>query len=243
MKYEAKDVSSVATSQAASTPWINISQATAITTCRALGAGYDLITNAQWMTIAANVAAIASNWTGGVVGTGYLFSGHNDNSPASACAASSNDALFYVESDCTAVSSGDTSEQRRTLTLSNGAVIWDFSDNVAEWVNYKNRSDKPAGDNSRYYDYHWDMSGRGTTSTPLKDLYPTYPVKSFWNDSWSSSQRIGTYFPGTNDTGGAMLRGGAYSHTTNAGAFSAMLSKAPTDTATDIGFRCVKTGP
>lgn len=34
------------------------------------------------MTIAQNVFGVASNWSGGAVGSGYIYSGHNDNDPA-----------------------------------------------------------------------------------------------------------------------------------------------------------------
>jgi hypothetical protein len=239
MKYEAKNVGGVATSQAASTPWVSISQTAAITTCRALGTGYDLISNPQWMTIGSNVAAIAGNWTGGVVGTGYLFSGHNDNSPGSACAASSDDSLFYVETNCTPVSSGDTTEQRRTLTLSNGAVIWDLSGSVHEWVNSINRGDKP-GATDAYYEY---TALTGSTTTALKDLVPTNAVKAFWSDSWNSGKWIGQIYPGTNGSGGALLRGGLWGDGSYAGVFTANLSAAPSVSATTVGFRCVLTAP
>ncbi|HYX37812.1 MAG TPA: hypothetical protein VE954_32315 [Oligoflexus sp.] len=237
MKYEAKNVGSVATSQAASAPWVSITQTSAITACRALGTGYDIISNAQWMTIGANVAAIAGNWSGGVVGTGSLFSGHNDSNPNNACAASSDDGLFYVETDCTPVSTGDTSEQRRTLTLSNSEVIWDLSGNVYEWVNYINLSDKPGATNA-YYEY---TALTGTTTTALKDLVPTNAVKAFWSDAWNSGKGIGSFYPGTNGSGGALVRGGG--GWAEGGVFRVYLTDSPTTSGLHIGFRCVKTGP
>ena len=36
---------------------------------------------AEWMTLAANVLSVPSNWSGGSVGSGYIYSGHNDNDP------------------------------------------------------------------------------------------------------------------------------------------------------------------
>ncbi len=242
MKYEAKNVSSVATSQAANTPWSTITQTAAITACRALGTGYDLISNGQWMTIGANVAARASNWTTGTVGSGDLFAGHNDNSPTSSCAASSNDSLFYVESNCTNVSTGDTTEQRRTHTLSNGEVIWDFSGNVSEWVIYMNRGDKPSP-GAAWRQYTLAAVKTGTTTTPIKDLVPTNAVKSFWLDTWNSTQSIGQFYPGANDAGGVLHRGGAWSNTVNAGVFSANLGNDTSYSNALVGFRCVLTAP
>jgi formylglycine-generating enzyme required for sulfatase activity len=40
---------------------------------------YQLITNAQWQTMAANITATAGNWSGGSVGNGRLARGHTDN--------------------------------------------------------------------------------------------------------------------------------------------------------------------
>lgn len=234
MKYEAKDVSSVATSQAASTPWVSITQTASITACRALGTGYNLISNPQWMTIGANAAGINGNWSGGTVGSGSLFAGHNDNSPASACAAPSNDTDFYVETNCTAVSSGDSAEQRRTLTLSNNNVIWDLSGNVHEWVDYINRGNKPGATNA-WYQY---TAVTGTPTTALKDLVPTNAVKAFWSDAWNSAQGIGQYYPGTNGAGGALRRGGYWNIGSYTGVFTAAMHDAPSYSTSDIGFRC-----
>ena len=69
MKYEAKNVGGVATSQASSSPWAYITQYDATMKCRSLGDGFNLISNDQWMTIATNIANQASNWEDGLVGS------------------------------------------------------------------------------------------------------------------------------------------------------------------------------
>ena len=63
MKYEAKNNGSGnAISQAASLPWVSISRDDSITKCQAMGdAGYDLITNDEWQSIARNIENVASN--------------------------------------------------------------------------------------------------------------------------------------------------------------------------------------
>ena len=81
MKYEAKNISGVATSQASSSPWAYITQYDASAKCRSLGDGFDLISNDQWMTIATNIANESSNWITGTVGTGALNRGHSDSTP------------------------------------------------------------------------------------------------------------------------------------------------------------------
>src|SRR5450759_2433428 len=131
MKYEAKDAgSSVPVSTAAGTPWVSISQTTAITNSANVAncTGCHLISEAEWLTIAQNVLSVASNWSSGTVGTGYIYSGHNDNAPANALAADPSDANGYA---------GETNtggNQKRTLALSNGQVIWDLAGNVWEWT-------------------------------------------------------------------------------------------------------------
>lgn len=83
------------------------------------------------MTIAADVLSVKYNWSGGEVGSGYIYSGHNDNAPANALAASTDDTDGYIGTG-NSVASGDN--QRRTLYLSSGDVIWDLSGNVWEWT-------------------------------------------------------------------------------------------------------------
>jgi Tfp pilus assembly protein PilE len=143
MKYEASQVgtSNVPISQVGTYPWGNISQTSAIADSPSVAGctGCHLITEAEWMTIAQNVLGVASNWSGNAVGSGYIYSGHNDNSPSNALAASSDDSDGYYG---TGNSSSDTittggmigASQRRTLALSNGEVIWDLAGNVWEWT-------------------------------------------------------------------------------------------------------------
>ncbi|MEK6195095.1 MAG: hypothetical protein N2F24_12820 [Deltaproteobacteria bacterium] len=114
MKYEAKCgllTGSGCTAQAASrkpvsqkygTPWVSISQQDSKTECASIGKGHHLITNDEWMAVAANAAENAANWctaggascgtqgasiTASQVSTGSLVlsRGHADNSPTSAC--------------------------------------------------------------------------------------------------------------------------------------------------------------
>ena len=57
-----------------------------------------------------------------------MYSGHNDNAPAYALTADLNDSNGYA---------GETNQggnQRRTLTLSNGSVVWDLAGNVWQHV-------------------------------------------------------------------------------------------------------------
>ncbi|MBC7531008.1 MAG: hypothetical protein H7318_05470 [Oligoflexus sp.] len=246
MKYEAKDVSGVATSQAALSPWVNITQTASISACQALGTGYNLISNADWLTLGANIANVASNWSSGTVGTtGGINRGHSDSNPGGACAASTDDSLGWLQSDCTPKnSSGDVWNQKRTHTLSNGSVVWDLSGNVWDWTSYviPNLSAKPFGsaDGSPVSGWReFTTVNSGFTSMTRGELTPTNAQKAFWNDTWASSAYgMGQYYSGTNGSGGALFRGATWAGGSFAGLFAAILFLTPSFVASDLGFRC-----
>ena len=231
--------SEVPKTQANGTPWVLISQRDAARECASLGKGYHLVSNHEWLTIGANIANVASNWSSGTVGTGSLARGHSDDSPTYVCPASSTDANAFVESDCTPLAAGggeeDEATQRRTHTLSNGKVIWDFAGNVWEWTSYYNATEKPGPLTSSFHEF---STVTGTTSMQVSELIPSQ--EAFWKSSWSSAEAIGTYKAGTDNNIGALLRGGHWNSTTNAGIFSASLQEGPTNTyaSTSYGFRC-----
>lgn len=99
--------------------------------------GCHLITEAEWLTIAKNIASVPSNWSGGAVGSGYIYMGHSDGSPAKALVASTDDTDGYVgtgnySGDMTSAGGLIGDKQRRTLRLTNGEIIWDFPGNSYE---------------------------------------------------------------------------------------------------------------
>lgn len=113
--------------------WTGISQPDAITAAATACAGCHLMTAAEWMTIAQNVASVASNWSNGQVGSGYIYSGY---SGAEWVPASSDDDDGYYKTSYYTYPDSRTVwdyQQKRTLTLTNGQVIWDFAGGVAEW--------------------------------------------------------------------------------------------------------------
>jgi len=263
MKYEAKDVGSVATSQAASTPWTSITQTAARAACRALGAGYHLISENEWMTIADNAANTASNWFGGTVGTNFMYSGHNDNGPATKLAASTDDDGYSGTNDsadsCDGVYNNfdvgdDTTSgracvgQKRTFTLSNGNVIWDISGNVWEWTDA----------------YIYDSDGTHEMPLPATGWLEYSAVTDYkglnyirpQNTSWSATQSIGRIYADPNcayssvegnETCGvgdhyyhAFKRGGYWADGAGAGAFTLYLRTSPTGAVSGAGFRCAR---
>lgn len=234
MKYEAKNVSGILESTAPNTPWVSISQTDSITQCSSLGTSYHLISNPEWMTIAVGIANVADNWSGGTMGSGSLNQGHTDSSPANSLSADTDDnnACSGTGQTCDA-STWDS--QRRTHNLSSPEVIWDIGGNVKEWVDYFDDSGKPNPGTASWYEY--SAVSDGTTTT--KDmLVPINANQSYWDDSWGYTEGIGQFYASPNSSGGALLRGGAWNTSTQAGVFTATLVSAPTDTNTSIGFRC-----
>jgi len=139
MKYEAKikgnddgiqaySASFVPESRPTGTPWVNVSKAEAASEAASLGDGAHLMTEVEWMTIAADVLSVKYNWSDTAVGIGYIYLGHTDNAPSHALAASSDDDDGYS-------GTGQTSgNQRRTLYLKSGDTVWDLTGNVYDLI-------------------------------------------------------------------------------------------------------------
>lgn len=251
MKYEAKcsstngqlcSGSQSVESQASNTPWVNLTQAEASQACSALGAGFKLITNKEWMTIATDIADVSVNWSNNGVGDGQLLVGHSDDSPGLACAASADDNLNVVEGDCAnRGSASDDFVQQRTHTLSNGQIIWDLGGNVREWTSDFNNTDKPSDDGIPDQAWREYTSIDGTSTLPLTDLIPQIAI----DNSWNTNQKIGMYFAGFAGFGGVLRRGGDWDDgiTNSGGLFTASLRAGAIESYDMIGFRCSYSAP
>ncbi|MFA5125375.1 MAG: hypothetical protein WC462_00025 [archaeon] len=164
MKFNAKNVSGVPTSQAADAPW-SLSVSSAYSTCATLGAGYHLITNREWMTIARNIEDTNINDMDDDNGV-QLAVGHSDGGGflaatthpiISGCDLNNtmeNSSNAYVESSCeirgngvddkgyygtgnqwdTVYASGSGKSQLRVQVLSNKEIIWDLAGNTHDVV-------------------------------------------------------------------------------------------------------------
>jgi formylglycine-generating enzyme required for sulfatase activity len=209
-------------------PIANISQTSAASYCASIGA--HLITNAEWQTIAWNAQNVASNWSGGTVGSGYIYSGHNDNAPAYALPPDPNDANGYA---------GETNtggNQKRTLTLSNGSIIWDMAGNVWQWTNdtIQDQNQPSAATTG----FAWRQFTAITTWGTM-----TQQTAGPMNNTWSSTQGIGEiYSDGTsgNTTIYGFIRGGVWNYGGDAGVEALNLHNTPGFTSSDIGFRCAR---
>lgn len=224
-KYEMKNVSGVATSQATLTPWYNITRTNARTNCAALGSKYGLITNSQWQSIARNIEGIASNWSTGIVGSGSLNKGHSDTAPGSPLAADvdDNNACAGTGQTC---SSTVWHMQRRTHNLSNGNVIWDLGGNLWEWI-YEDFGDLPISPTvtSGWKEFTNVAVGLNNISL-FGSVDPTR----------SSTEGIGQVYGGS---AGAIHRGGYYSNLAPAGIFTTGFQDTAGTSAATLGYRCV----
>lgn len=227
-KYEMKnDGYGMPTSVAAGFPWVSVDRPTARAKCKALGVGFDMISNDQWQSIARNIAGVASNWSGGAVGgAGQLNRGHSDGTPNNSLAAVTDD-----NNPCSGT--GETcsiatwDSQRRTHTLSNGNVIWDFAGNVQEWVT--NDSDVSNGATA----YISTLSDGLLRQTRFGAATGTICTTSGSTPYCGMGQGLFAY------TSGGMFRSGDWAGGISTGIFTVSLNTAPAVGTTSKGFRCI----
>ncbi len=255
MKYQAKNVGGVATAVATGAPWANISQRTSQDMSRA--AGGHLVTEMEWMTVATDILWQPENWCnlngsgcGFAPGTSgkYLASGHNDNSPAQALEASSDDsqACFgTVTAGVDTVCGSVSGTQKRTHTLSNGEVIWDLAGNITEWTDaWITGNEQPTTADS-YIDTTDHFQWRQWNTVNKRIGYLQYAMPT--NRGWGQNQRIGDLYSlddsgysSTNYTQYGFRRGGNWNNGSNAGVFALYLNGTPTITGEDVGFRVAR---
>ena len=238
MKYEAKNVGGIATSQAASTPWLGITQTgTGSATDLALAActGCHLITEAEWLTIAQNVLSVPSNWSTGTVGSGFIYSGHNDSNPNNALDADTNDANGYYGTGNVA-----PSNQKRTLTLTNGEVIWDLAGNGWEWTSGTAQSPivQPGvtGGGSAWREWT-AITNPGTLPTNPSPTATGIAAASIWD----SGKGVGQIASSSDNVTLVGFRcGGSWGNGISTGVLTLDLRNTPSSTNASISFRVAK---
>jgi len=238
MKYEAKNNGSgTAVSQAAGDPYVSLTIGASQTKCTNLGANYNLISNPEWMTIARNAENVGSNWSNGTVGYGQMARGwaaHTSTGDSwlnSAVAPSTNSNCLYNTGSNTCASSG-THVYKRTLTLSNGDEIWDFSGHVWEWVDWNLTTPGlqlgPKTCSASFVDF--SVAANYSCLIGLENqVFPATPNVTY-------VEALGSFFGGT---GGAAIRGGVWGSGSTSGAFALSLGLNESHSYSNIGFRCV----
>jgi hypothetical protein len=163
-----------------------------------------------------------------------LYRGMNDSSPATTQEADTNDANGYY---ATGDNSSSGQDQRRTLTLSNGEVIWDLVGNIWEWTSGTITGNQPGGVTSMYRE--WNTIGS------MGDL-PAYTKPEYGNPAlsgYTTVQGIGAIYSSTAiGTLVGFYRGGGVNQyqPTNNGVFNLALDRAPSAPTTLHGFRVTK---
>jgi hypothetical protein len=204
--------------------------------CKNLGG--HLMTNPEWMTIADDVAEVPANWCDkngtncgsppGSIGK-ILANGHNDSTPSRALESGpDSDPTFGTLPN----------PQKRTLTLSNGEVIWDFAGNVWQWVDAEiARKGEPRSIIPGLGGIGWVWDEFQTVKYDSSYMPP--------NPEWNSGNGVGRIYHynsiGDKDsTIYTYIKGGNWRHGADSGAFSIHMQPVPGKTGIDdVGFRCV----
>ncbi len=218
MKYEAKNVGAVATSQENLAPWVSISAGDSKAECQSLGVNYDLISNPEWMAVAREIENNINNWSGGSIGSGCISRGnHNTGS----CGYSNGSAVDF----------GSSRNILASLELASGEQIWDLAGNVSEWVDWT-----PGG----VYDGNPYTTGVGCTSGEFNSVSCNgMPQNEFAPENiiYGSAEGMGSLYGGSQN---GVDRGGAYNGTTmSSGIYLITSNSSVGSTAVNRGFRCV----
>ena len=127
-------------------------------------------------------------------------------------------------------------EQRRTLILTNGEVIWDLAGNVWEWTSGTTEGGNQPGASG----YAWRQWNALTAAGSLNPSpYPAYANATA--AGWNSSQNIGQIYSDSDQTSvRAFQRGGYWDSNSSAGVFALGLGSAPSRSDSSLGFRVAR---
>ncbi len=227
-------------------PWVTIPQneaddLDAQLACERIGTGYHLMTKEEAQTINRYIADNPQNWVSGEVGSGCMYGGHMDNDPAASLVAATDDMNGWSgtgEKPTDAVAcpfvtgAGGGKEQRRTMYLPSGDVIWDWSGNVWEWL------DETCTQGTGEGNWDSDAAWQEWSAADLDD-YERNTLGPVSNTLISNPGGTGKYY-GCTAGGNAFTRGGYWDSGVDAGVFALNLYNSPSDVVITIGFRCAR---
>lgn len=239
MKYEAKNESSTATSQAAGTSWTNISQINAV--INATEVGGRLLSEAEWMTIAADVLSVKYNWSEQEVGSGFVYQGHVNFNPSSGLAASTDDTDNLSGMTGGFGDGGVGNNGPRVLYLSSGDALWDFVGNVWEWTAPVQAMSQVGVSGDAAFNWReWTNGSLSFGNLPAvsrPSALATLPNLSGVS-SWDATKGVGRIFANYADTASrAFLRGGYWGSVANGGVLALSPNNASSYASSGIGFR------
>jgi VCBS repeat-containing protein len=235
MQFEARNSAGTATSSSTGTPWVNITATAAKTECSDLGVGHDLISNREWMAISYLIENQAQNWSVSV-GSGVLIRGNSDGINGMLSISDVNDPY-----DQTGNSTISGWEQRRTFYTSVTDLLWDFAGNAWEWVDWTTGGAFDVGFNACTPEAWWELYDIPSVCSPIPnslDYAPNNP-NAISTATYNASYNLGRIYVTSNPLWGAAIRGGYNVDGDNAGIYSLALDAASSDSAFNIGFRCV----
>lgn len=193
----------------------------------------------------ANVIGNSNNWSGGTVGSGYLFRGHTDGDPNNSLEASGSDGYYgtgnssgqTAEGSCTNCSGVTGNSQRRTLELSTGETIWDMAGNVFDRVDstlQRSQHPQPGGWN-QWNSSSLVLNGFSSLSTH-SSMVSTVPGINSYTTSNGLGMFYSDYASGNSDQK-SFVRGCGWADGFYAGVACLSLSASPTAVDGYIGFR------
>ncbi|EKE28016.1 MAG: hypothetical protein ACD_3C00111G0033 [uncultured bacterium (gcode 4)] len=227
---------------------VNVTQPQAITACRSMWVWYHLITENEWMTIARNIELSSNNWTSWMVWSWYIHNWHVNNNPAVALTGSSDDSnWFYWITWWTWTTSAFNN--KRTLTLSNWNVIWDFAWNVWEHVNKANTLDATNIDSNNFSlesacnNWTWAQWSWYWNDWVAECQFQNWYLRTSYWPGWAynSNQWVWRiYANNTEDRNNVFIRWDNWMHMGNAWIYTLNLQQRAVDSDYSVGFRCTK---
>jgi hypothetical protein len=209
--------------------------------CTQIGPGFDLLSNPEWMTIAADLARGGNNWATLTPGAGDVIIGwaRDEDTPGEGTwentepSVNRNPSCLYNSASNSCAPNGAIMH-RRTHLLSTGGELWDFTGNLWHWIDWQlgsgGFSTAPNCTDGlvKVHDADFNCAGGISKST---HLFPD-------DDHLANSDAYGIgYFLGGNN--GAARRGGSYDLGSLVGLFTLRLDSDNSTSHGDTGFRCV----